>query len=99
MSRSKLDITPDAAFNKEDESYKEKRKLSVAADRKFKRFETFRSRSNARLDTKDKNNISLGEPFNKKPKFLLPSSTSNAISQSAILSPEKAEMSPVNAYY
>lgn len=58
-----------------------KQKLSVAVDRKFKRFETVRSSSDARPGLADKKNMSLDELSGKKPKFLLPSTTANGASQ------------------
>ena len=98
MSRSKIDIFNLGLDNEDAANKKSQKKLSAAVDRKFKRFETVKSKSSARFE--QKNNLALNEPPRKKPKFQLPVTTAaNAVSQSAILNVEKAQLSPVNSYY
>ena len=101
MSKSKIDLS-EFVLEREHGRDPTKQKLSVAADRKFKRFETVRSSSKARLaavEKGEKGNVSLHELPRKKPKFQLPSTTANAVSQSAFLTVGQADASPVHEFY
>lgn len=80
VSKSKIDLGVQV-LEKGSGRPPAKQKLSVAADRKFKRFETVRSSSDTQPGPADKKNVSLDELPVKKPKFLLPSTTANGTSQ------------------